>query len=66
MVFSVRRHLKHAEIILPYHKCELGLVLAGGKTLQSAEYLLLIVSKHKKDKRKNKTGKQIRGFQNSI
>ena len=44
------------------------LALAGGKTLQIAEYLLLIVSKHKKKtiKRKSETGKQIRGFQNSI
>ena len=68
MVFSVRRHLKNTEIILPYHRCKLGLALAGGKTLQNAEYLLLIVSKHKKKtiKRKSKTEKQIRDFQNSI
>ena len=64
MVFSVTLN---TEIILPYHRCELGLALAGGKTLQSAEYLLLIVSKHKKKiKRKRNTGKQIIGFQISI
>ena len=53
--------VKHREwtVVFSYHRCELGLALAGGKTLQSVEYLLLIVSKpHKKKKKKKKKNRK--------
>ena len=64
VAFSVRMHLINPgpytqRLFGPYHRCDLGLALAGGKTLQSAEYLLLIVSKHEKKKRtKNRKADQ--------